>query len=31
MTIPGIAAYPKTLMLADQTQVLLRPVEEGDS
>ncbi len=31
MTIPDIAAYPKTLMLADQTQVLLRPVEEGDS
>ncbi len=31
MTIPDIAAYPKTLMLADQTQVLLRPVHEDDS
>ncbi len=31
MTIPNIAAYPKTLMLADQTQVLLRPVEENDT
>ena len=31
MTIPDVAAYPKTLMLADQTQVLLRPVEEDDT
>ena len=30
-TIPDIAAYPKTLTLADQTEVVLRPLEGYDS
>ena len=29
-TIPDIEAYPRTVMLRDGTQVILRPLEEGD-
>lgn len=29
-TLPEIEAYPKTVMLKDETQVVLRPLAEGD-
>ena len=28
--IPGLEAYPKTIMLRDRTEAVIRPLAEGD-
>ena len=30
-TIPDLEAYPKTILLRDRTEVVIRPLDQGDT